>query len=320
MTWTAITKPAQGASTKKTSFADAVIDDLTHLYNLSGGSGSGAGGVLQNGSFENDVDSDGIPDGWTQTLGAGGAAAFDTTTPAHGAQAYKFTTPGSVDNYLETTDYILCAVPNTVVISFLLKCSAAGVAADVVIRWFDMGKSYLSSSTVYSEGAANPTAWSRIVAIGTPPTAACYYKIRLYGGVAGDATAGDVYFDGVEIIQQLLIGRGAFTLTEQSTSSSTFVDAGSASITLPYFESSKVVVISFESELKTGGSGTAQQRWRIGAYYSNEQSNATGTYVKKTYQIILVTTGGPQTIYQQLLIDSGVAYGRKADADTSMAL
>lgn len=317
MTWTSITKPAQGDSTKKTSFADAVIDDLTHLYNLAGGSGSGAGGVLINGSFENDVDSDGIPDGWTQTLGVGAAAAFDTTTPAHGAQAYKFTTPGSVDSYIETTDYILCAVPVPIIISFLLKCSAAGVAADVVIRWYDKDKAYVSSTTIYSDASINPTSWTRMIAGATPPATACYYKLRFYGGISGDATAGDVYYDGLELIEsQKAIANG--TLAEQTTSSGTFVDAGSISIYLPYFAVVKNVTLVFEAEAKTGGSGTMGHRWRVGAYYSNEISTAVISYTKYMYTINLTTTGGIVSLTQQLMIDSGVAYGKKVISDTSV--
>ena len=317
MAWTSISKPAQGDSTKKTSFADAVIDDLTHLYNLSGGSGSGAGGVLQNGSFENDVDSDGIPDGWTQTLGAGASAAFDTTTPAHGAQAYKFTTPGSVDSYLEHEDYILCAVPVPVALSFLLKCSAAGVAADVVIRWFDKDKAYISSTTIYTDGATNPTSWTRMIAGATPPATACYYKLRLYGGISGDATAGDVYFDGMELLEpQKAIANG--TLAEQTSVSGTFADAGSISIYLPYFDVAKNVTLVFEAEAKTAGAGTMGQRWRVGAYYSNETSTAVTSYTKYMYTLNLTTTGGIVSLIQQLMIDSGTAYGKKVIADTSV--
>lgn len=315
MTWIAITKPAQGDSTKKTSFADVVSDNLQHLYNLAGGSGSGAGGVLLNGSFENDVDSDGIPDAWTLTLGAGAAAAFDTTTPAHGAKAYKFTTPGSVDNYIETTDYILCATPVFIALPFLLKCSVASVAASVVIRWFDKAKGYLSSSTIYLDVTTNPTAWTQKICGAIPPASACYFKARLYGGTSGDATAGDVYFDGLALVQRP-DKLSNFTLAEQTTSSATYIDAGSVSVEVPYFPTATTIVLIFEAEAKTAGSGNMGQRWRVGTYYSDEFLTAATGYTKNTFELRFVTTGGTVTIYQQLMIDSGAAYGKKVLADT----
>lgn len=272
MTWTAITKPAQGDSTKKTSFADVVIDDLTHLYNLSGGSGSGSGSVLQNGSFENDVDSDGIPDGWTQTLGAGASAAFDTTTPAHGTKAYKFTTSGSVDNYIEHEDFILCAVPNPVALSFLLKCSAAGVAAAVVLRWFDKAKAYISSTTIYTEGAANPTAWTRYILGATPPATACYFKVRLYGGVSGDATAGDVYFDGVATMQP---SEWIYTVlaSDFTTESATAVDVTGLAFT-PIANKK----YEFEGEFMVGASVTgADYGPRLGLAWATGMTNGAAT-------------------------------------------
>lgn len=200
MAWTTIAKKAVGVGTPKT-WLDAFIDNLTYLYNAIGGSGSSSVGELLNGSFENDTDADDVPDEWEETAGSGCANTFDTTTPAHGKKAWKFTTPGSVDNYLTTKNYILCSDDIRFVMSFLLKVSTASAAAKVQILFWDKDDSALATATLYDEATSNPTSWTRSICGTMPPTGAVRCKIRLYGGTTADSTAGDIYFDGVEILE-----------------------------------------------------------------------------------------------------------------------
>src|SRR3990172_599793 len=153
MAWTTISKRAVGDSIPKT-WLDYFIDNLTHLYNLMGGAGSGAGGVLQNGSFENDVDADGIPDGWALTLFTGGSAAIESTDIAHGAKSYKFTSPGGSGNgggYIDSTDYIVCSPNKRLLVDFLHKSSVADVLDKVDIRFYDIAKSFISTTSIYDE-------------------------------------------------------------------------------------------------------------------------------------------------------------------------
>ncbi|MDI9562514.1 MAG: hypothetical protein QM235_15215, partial [Pseudomonadota bacterium] len=70
----------------KAELFQKIKDNFDYLYSMMGGVVE-----LPNGSFEIDTDADDIPDNWTRNLYAGGSAAFDTITPAHGAKAYKFT-------------------------------------------------------------------------------------------------------------------------------------------------------------------------------------------------------------------------------------
>ena len=83
----------------KAELFQKIKDNFDYLYSLIGGPVE-----VPNGSFEIDTDADGVPDNWTLNLYAGGSAAFDTTTPAHGANAYKFTRASGASNgrgYLE---------------------------------------------------------------------------------------------------------------------------------------------------------------------------------------------------------------------------
>ena len=83
MPYTAITKPSVGDPTKKTAFADAVVDNLDYLNSqLTYTTG---GTRILNGSFEQDTDADGVPDGWAKTLFTGGSSTHDTTDQDLGA-------------------------------------------------------------------------------------------------------------------------------------------------------------------------------------------------------------------------------------------
>src|SRR4051812_45944323 len=108
MPYTAITKPPQGDPTRK-SIIDTIIDDLAFLY-----SRSNTVTTVVNPSFEDDTDSDGIPDGWTRTLFSGGTFLRDNTDQIHGLYSVKFTSPGGASNgggYIENTDAFQCS-PN----------------------------------------------------------------------------------------------------------------------------------------------------------------------------------------------------------------
>ena len=106
MAFTAITKPTVGEATKKTAFADAVIDNLS---DLNGRSSSG-GSSIPNAGFDTDTDADGTPDSWTVT-DTGGSHTIeddDNTEQARGTSAFQFAYPASSSGggYIETTDQI----------------------------------------------------------------------------------------------------------------------------------------------------------------------------------------------------------------------
>jgi len=314
MVWTAMTKPAQGTSTKKIDI-DTVIDNQTHLYNIAGGAGSGAGGILQNGSFENDVDADGIPDGWDLTLYTAGSAAFDTTTPAHGAQAYKFTSSGTGGGYITSTDYIVCSSNHFLFVDFILKSSVADIHNLVELLFYDKDKAYISTSTIYDEDTTNPTSWQRFILGITPVATAMFCKLRLTGAKSDDATSGSCSFDGVSLYT---IGSTCQTwapaIAETSTNQATWTDCGSVTLRLPTLgHVLSKMTLTFIAQIKSTDVGyTTEQRFAIGTLYSNEATTTSVTYVENRFTLEYVGTGGEVTFKQQLQTSSGTtsAYGK----------
>jgi len=184
----------------KAELFQKIKDNFDYLYSLIGGPVE-----VPNGSFEIDTDADGVPDNWTLNLYAGGSAAFDTTTPAHGAKAYKFTRASGAGNgggYLES-GYMECSPIGVCVVGFSIKSSVAGLKNIVKIRYFDKDKVYISDQDVYSS-TFNPTSWTRYQCSMTIPANAMYYKIRLIGGYTDTDVAGDTTYDDVAISNKIV--------------------------------------------------------------------------------------------------------------------
>lgn len=206
MPFTVITKPSVGDPTKKTSFSDAVVDDLNFLYNLLL-STIGSREIITNGSFESDVDVDGIPDNWTRSLYTGGSFSHETSTSAadgksiHGKRSVKFTSPGGASNgggYIETTDYFEVSEKRPYLVAFAIKSSAAGIHNVVEVSWYDSTQTLISTSTIY-DSTSNPTSWSMFIAACSAPSNGRYAKVKLTGAKDDNTTAGSCWFDDVRI-------------------------------------------------------------------------------------------------------------------------
>lgn len=194
----AITKPSVGHPTKKQAFADAVIDELAALGNQVSFSE-----FIANGSFENDADSDGIPDGWAFTsAGAGGTFALDTDAAdvAHAAKSALFTNASGAGGFLQMSDYIPCASLRPITFSWLMKSSSATVRNKFEVRWYDRAKAFLSMSTLYDKSTGNPTSYRAFFAVGTPPANARFAQVRITG--ADSATTGSTHFDDVKVVAE----------------------------------------------------------------------------------------------------------------------
>lgn len=179
----------------KAELFQKIKDNFDFLYAMQAGPIE-----IPNGSFEIDTDLDGIPDNWSRNLYAGGSAAFDTTTPAHGAQGYKFTRASGAGNgggYLES-GYLEISEVGVYLVSFDIKSSVAGLKNIVKVRYFDKSKTYLSDQDIYSS-TSNPTSWTRYLLILSVPANARYCKIRLIGGYTDTDVAGDTHYDDVAI-------------------------------------------------------------------------------------------------------------------------
>ena len=210
MPYTAISKPSVGDPTKKTAFADAVLDNLDYLNSqLTYTTG---GTRILNGSFEQDTDSDGVPDGWAENLFTGGSSTHDTTTQDLGAKSYKFTSPGGGGNgggYLESSDYFEVSPAVPLAFTWQMKSSVAGVKNNVIVYWFkpDKTASATPSSTIFTEATNNPTAWAQLGALCTAPSDATFAKLRIVGCDNTDATAGSTWFDDVAVTPLLFSRR-----------------------------------------------------------------------------------------------------------------
>jgi len=178
-----------------TGFGSKVKGNLEHLY-----SQTIQQGFPPNGSFEIDSDEDGVPDLWTRSLYPGGSGVFETTNPAHGAQAYKFIHPGGSGNgggYL-TSDYIEISSVLEYLLSFILWASVAGMKNIVRIEYFTAAKASISTEDLYSS-TSNPTSATSFIYLLTIPATARYLKIILIGGYTDTDVAGNIFFDGVAL-------------------------------------------------------------------------------------------------------------------------
>lgn len=280
--------------------------------------------IVPNGSFEVDSDADGIPDNWTRSLYTGGSSSFDTSTPAHGSKAFKFTSPGGSGNgggYL-TSDYIVCSEYAPVVIQFYLKSSVVNVRNYIQLLWYTAAKAACATpnTLLYDNSTSNPTSWTKFTRGATPPSTARYFKILLNGCDSTVTTAGSCTFDGVSLVSDSRVDPSG-SIAEQSTTSSTFVDRGSITVALPVLSAASIVEFTIIGQARIGSGGTTNQRFRLGSVYSNEYSTTSTSYVAFTYTLVVCGVSGSQTLYQQLCDVSGefnTAYG-KVDAYSVVA-
>jgi hypothetical protein len=315
MVWWTITKPTVGEATKKQAHADKVIDNLVHMYGLIGGVSAGASGgsLVPNGSFESDEDSDGIPDGWSETEYTAGAGSYETTDIGHGRKAYKFVSPGATGGGdLTTTDFFPVTQNRSVVVDFLLKCSAAGVHVLVELLWFTEAEGAASPSSIaVYDSTANPTSWAAFRVGANPPAGARLAKLRLVGAKNDTATAGTVYFDGV-LVSEANSRNEYVTMAEISTGTST---TGTATLRLPSLSSNGVVRITLFAE-SHGASGSASMHFGVGAFLSNSLAGVSGgTYgIVGPFFIHYIGAGGDVTLTCYISTDTGTIYARMANA------
>ena len=182
--------------------ADVVVytDDDINLESSSSSSASYNSAL--NGSFEDDTDSDGIPDSWTRTLYSGGSFLLDTTTQSRGANSVKFTSAGTGGGYIGSTALFSVKPNEPFKLSWDMKSSVADVRNLVQIFWYTANGSASStaSSTALDDSTTNPTSWTPKIYTGAVPSDAYFGEIRLTGCHSSDATAGSTWFDNVELI------------------------------------------------------------------------------------------------------------------------
>ena len=169
MAFTTITPPAVGDPTKKTAFADAVINNLTDLNSRIGTGATSSG--IPNSSFEDDGDADGDPDSWTVT-NIGGTSGIIATSgdQAHGLNAWKVDYPASAAQgaTIQTNDYIAISPDEIIYLAWKMKgTSDTGANHVITLLWYKFNKTAATgtSTEIYSD-PANPTAWMQCVSGG----------------------------------------------------------------------------------------------------------------------------------------------------------
>ncbi len=169
---------------------------------LNGAIGTQSAADIPNGSFEIDSDADGKPDNWTIGFFTGGSQSLETTAPAHGAKALKFTHPGGASNgggdaY---SDYFPLTALKQFSVSGILKASNAGIHVKVWLYYFDKDKLATGSPvSLYDNQTTNPTSYTAYTWQVTPLSTALFVKVRLVGGDSDKNQAGDVWFDGFHV-------------------------------------------------------------------------------------------------------------------------
>ena len=202
MAFTSITKPSVGDATKKTAFADAVINNLTDLNSRIGTGGASSG--IPNSSFEDDGDADGDPDSWTVT-NIGGTSGIIATSgyQAHGLNAWKVDYPESAAQgaTIQTNDYIAISPDEIIYLAWKMKgTSATGANHVVSLLWYTFDKSVISTTEIYSD-PANPTEWTQCLSGAISPSTAKFMKIKIQGSdTTVPSGTGSISFDDVRLV------------------------------------------------------------------------------------------------------------------------
>ena len=202
MAFTTITPPAVGDPTKKTAFADAVINNLTDLNSRIGTGGASSG--IPNSSFEDDGDADGDPDSWTVT-NIGGTSGIIATSgdQAHGLNAWKVDYPASAAQgaTIQTNDYIAISPDEIIYLAWKMKgTSSTGAKHIVTLLWYTFDKTALTPTIIYSD-TANPTAWTQCLSGAISPSTAKFMKIKIQGSdTTVPSETGSISFDDVRLV------------------------------------------------------------------------------------------------------------------------
>ncbi|MBT9175247.1 MAG: hypothetical protein DDT22_00921 [candidate division WS2 bacterium] len=281
-------------------------------------------GQVPNGSFEIDVNNDGIPDGWTRHLYPGGIGSFDAGHFVHGSRSYRFTHPGGVGNGggVLTSDFIETDPFTRKTLYFILWSHAPTMRNIVRISYYDGLRRHLAHQDVYNS-TANPGAPAYFSRTFVPHGDARFMRIHLIGGHPDVNVAGNTFFDGVFLGSIPYWGRirRNFTIPEHGTGATSAVDAGGAFLNFEFNTNIQIVDFHFWAEVRTDSAGTtAFQRFRIGHLLTNEVSTISSTFVVNEFRFPpfflsdLIMESTPR-IFQQLATSSHAwwARGRKLD-------
>lgn len=236
---------------------DSLLNQLAYVENINPDSSAAdsSGNLVDNGSFELNTLADGkTPDSWTLTEYAGSTNDLSATS-AIGAFAMHGASTGSGGCNVITTDYFEASGGETYTLAFYLQSTVADVRNLVQIHWYTSAKAFISSSNVYDLSAGNPLVYTRQLSTATAPATARFGKVQMYACHPSDATVGETWYDGVELINSSL-GGGFIAGT-----SIVFVQsAAPTGWTFPAETSDRVLMFG------TAAGGTQAGSWTITGY------------------------------------------------------
>lgn len=269
--------------------ADVVVysDDDVNLEGSTSDAGSYNSAL--NGSFEDDVDGDGIPDSWTRTLYTGGAFTLDTTDQNHGDTSAKFTSTGTGGGYLTSTAKFAVTPSEPYELSWDMKSSDAGVRNVVQIFWYqaDGTASSTASSTALDDSTTNQTSWAKETYNATAPADSYFAEIRLIGCHSSDATAGSTWFDNVEFLHAKTYGNrtntgnvtqsGTLTMSAKSLWMAEGADVASANDCNIWTTDGNTVHVTGAVEIQDWGVAPQAGAWKLVIFDSTPLLTYDGT-------------------------------------------
>ncbi len=163
-----------------------------------------SGGLIQNGSFEDDADADTIPDFWTLVSESGATNAIDTSESTDGAQSFRFTSSGVGGGSLTTTNFFPVNDVDDLRVNFDLRSSLATVRNIVRVEWYDISMVSISNSDIY-DSTANPLTFTSKAFTVTPPALARFAKLRLIGIDPSVALSGSTFYDRASVFYPAVV-------------------------------------------------------------------------------------------------------------------
>lgn len=162
---------------------------------------------ILNGSFTDDSNSDGTPDGWRVRLYDGGTSGISTVETAHGGRSFYAVTPGRSGKggaRIETDSMIPASANQIYSLRWKLKASIATLRVRAMIYFYDITKSVLAYKTIYSSND-NPTAWQTVGGQAKSPADTRYIKIIFDLGLpTADGFSGTIYLDDVSFYNGII--------------------------------------------------------------------------------------------------------------------
>jgi len=171
--------------------------------------------LINNGSFETDVNGDLLPDEWTSVKYDSGTSTviLISSSQAHGSYSLKFQSLGNGGGTSTQGGYSEINPSRSYQFSFSLLSSVVDVRNVVEVIFYDQDKASVSTQTVYDESAANPTTMTLKRYILSVPATARFARVKLTGCHSSDATPGYTLFDNI-VIQEISNDAGTGTTSQ----------------------------------------------------------------------------------------------------------